>query len=74
VHSPAQAKREEQLLEQRHARDAASASRMQEEAAAATAAAAELQRQMEVGDAHAAPAIFCCCVHAPALLFFCGAT
>ena len=31
-------------------------------------AAAELQRQMEVGDADATPAIFCYRVHAPALL------
>lgn len=46
-----QAKREEQLLEQRHARDAAAKARAQDESAAAAAAAAELQRQMEVPSA-----------------------
>ena len=54
VHGSEQAKREEQLLEQRHARDAAAAARAQEEAAAAAAATADLQHQMEVGDAQSA--------------------
>ena len=45
-----QAKREEQLLEHQHARDAAAARRHQEEAEAAATAAAHIQAGMEARD------------------------